>query len=130
VQSTKKLSFKKFVPGIIWFIVVVILTTMPAKDIPQSELFFKNFDKLVHIGIFGLLALLFCWPFYKTSVSTKKKIRYFIIIALLTSAFGYSIELIQRYWAEGRGYDLMDWLADSMGALAAFIFSRKVFIRN
>lgn len=130
MQSAKELSFKKFIPGIIWFIVVVILTTMPGKDIPQSGLFFKNFDKVVHVGIFGLLALLFCWPFYKTSATNQKKIRYFIIIALLTSAFGYSIELIQKYWAEGRGYDLMDWLADSAGALGAFIFSRIVFTRN
>ncbi len=130
MQSEKELSLKKFIPGIIWFIVVVILTTMPGKDIPQSELFFKNFDKLVHIGIFGLLALLFCWPFYKTTVPNKKKILYFIVIALFTSAVGYSIELIQKYWTDGRGYDLMDWLADSAGALGAFIFSSKAFARD
>jgi VanZ family protein len=93
-------------------------------------LFEIDFDKFVHAGIFGLLAVLFCWPFYKTNIPNKKKIRYFITIAILTSVFGYCTELIQKYWAEGRSYDLMDWLADSSGALGAYIFCRKFFISN
>jgi VanZ family protein len=71
---------------------------------------------------------LVCWPFYKINIDSKKKIRYFIIIALLTSVFGYCTELMQKYWAEGRTYDLMDWLADSTGALGAFVFCRLFFI--
>ena len=130
MQPAKQVSFIKFIPGIIWFIVVLTLIWMPGRDIPKSEFLFEiDFDKFVHAGIFGVLAILFCWPFYKTGISSQRKIRYFIVIALLTSAFGYSTELIQKYWAEGRSYDLMDWLADSSGALAAFIFCRKFFTR-
>src|SRR5665647_1114139 len=131
MQPAKKISFKKFIPGITWFIVVLILIWIPGKELPESEFLFKiDFDKFVHAGLFGLLALLFCWPYYKTDLPRKKKIRYFIIIALLTSAFGYGTELIQKYWAQGRSYDLMDWLADSGGALIAYIFCRKFFIRK
>lgn len=131
MQPAKEVSFKKFIPGITWVILVLILIWIPGKELPESEFLFKiDFDKFVHAGLFGLLAVLFCWPYYKTDIPRKKKIRYFIIIALLTSAFGYSTELIQKYWAQGRSYDLMDWLADSLGALAAYIFSRKFFIRN
>lgn len=103
---------------------------MPGRDIPKSEFLFEiDFDKFVHAGIFGLLVILFCWPFYKTGISRQRKVGYFIVIALLTSAFGYGTELIQKYWAEGRSYDLMDWLADSCGALAAFILCGKFFSR-
>lgn len=131
MQTTTNVLFKKFIPGIIWFFVVLVLIWIPGKDLPHSEFLFKiDFDKFVHVGIFGLLALLFCWPFYNTTIARNKKLRYFIIIALLTSAFGYATELIQKYWAEGRSYDLMDWLADSAGALGAFIFCRIFFLRN
>jgi len=101
---------------------------MPANDIPKSEFLFEiNFDKFVHAGIFGLLAILFCWPFYKTTIDRKRKISYFIIIAILTSAFGYGTELIQKYWGHGRSYDLMDWIADSTGAFCAYIFCSIFF---
>ena len=104
---------------------------MPANDIPKSEFLFEiNFDKFVHAGIFGLLAILFCWPFYKTTISRKRKISYFIIIAILTSAFGYGTELIQKYWGHGRSYDLMDWIADSTGAFCAYIFCSIFFARG
>jgi hypothetical protein len=130
MQSTNKIPFKKFIPGIAWFIIVFILVTLPGKDIPKSNFLDEiNFDKLVHMGIFGLLTVLFCWPFYKSGFSVDKKMKYFFIIALLTSAWGYSTELIQKFWvAIGRTYDLFDWAADSIGAIAGYIFSRKKFI--
>jgi VanZ family protein len=131
MQAVNKVAFKKFIPGIIWLGVVLGLVMIPGKQLPESEFLFEiDFDKFVHVGIFGLLAVLFCWPFYKTDTSRKNRIIYFIVIALLTSAVGYCTELMQKYWAEGRSYDLMDWLADSTGALGAFIFSRIVFLKK
>lgn len=130
MQTTKEISFKKFIPGILWLVVILVLILMPGKQIPESEFLFKiDFDKFVHVCIFGLLALLFSWPFYKTAIAKNKKIFYFFTIALLTSLFGYTTELMQKYWAEGRSYSLMDWLADTGGALGAFIFCRIFFTR-
>lgn len=131
METVKEISFKRFIPGIIWVLVILVLIMMPANDIPKSEFLFEiNFDKFVHAGIFGLLAILFCWPFYKTTISRKRKISYFIIIAILTSAFGYGTELIQKYWGHGRSYDLMDWIADSTGAFCAYIFCSIFFARG
>jgi VanZ family protein len=109
---------------------VLVLIMIPGKQLPESEFLFEiNFDKFVHMGIFGLLAILFGWPFYKTVIPKNKKIFYFIVIAVLTSAFGYTTELMQKYWAQGRSYSLMDWLADTCGALGAFIFCSIFFTR-
>jgi VanZ family protein len=130
MQPTTKIPFKKFIPGIAWFIIIYILVTLPGKDIPQSNFLDEiNFDKLVHMGLFSVLTVLFCWPFYKTDISVEKKIKYFITIALLVSAWGYTTELIQKFWvAIHRDYDLLDWAADSLGAIIGYIFSRKKFI--
>ena len=131
ILPANKISFLKFIPAIIWFGVVLILIWIPGHDLPHSEFLFKiDFDKFVHVGIFGLLAVLFCWPVYKTGLSVRKKILYFLVIAILTSGFGYCTELIQKYWAEGRSYDLMDWLADTGGAIGAFIFCSKFFTKQ
>jgi VanZ family protein len=130
VQPAKKVFLIKFIPAVLWLGVILFLIWIPGDELPESEFLFKiDFDKFVHAGIFGLLAILFCWPFYELDMSRQKKIWYFIIITILTSAFGYGTELIQKYWAEGRSYDLMDWLADSAGVVGAFIFCRKVFAR-
>jgi len=51
-----------------------------------------------------------------------------MIIALLCGIWGYCSELIQKYWAIGRDYELLDWVADSTGAFIAYLFCRKKFI--
>jgi hypothetical protein len=57
--AENKVSVKKFIPGIIWLAVVLTLVMIPGKELPESEFLFKiNFDKFVHVGIFGLLAIL------------------------------------------------------------------------
>jgi len=116
-------------PGIAWFFVVLVLLCMPGKDIPSNNWFdIIYFDKWVHTGIFGLLALLFMLPIARSSMGQKEKLHYFIRIAIATSIWGLTTEFIQKYWAIGRSFDLTDWAADSLGALAAFIICRKKYL--
>ncbi len=104
---------------------------VPGKDIPKINwLEGINFDKVVHIGVFALLAILFSWPFYNSSLNNKQRIQYFIKIAIATSIWGLTTEFIQKYLVTGRNFDLLDWLADSFGALFAFWFCRKKFLKN
>ena len=77
--------------------------------------------------MFGGLAFLFCLPFYKSGFSTQKRINYFIKIAIATSIWGLTIEFIQKFYIPGRSFDLLDWAADSLGALIALWFCTKKF---
>lgn len=124
-----RINLLKFIPGIAWFFFVVVLLFMPGNDIPSNDLFSKiYFDKWVHTGIFGLLALLFMLPFALSPLEQKEKLHYFIRIAIATSIWGLTSEFIQKYWATGRSFDLIDWGADSLGALFSFIICRKKYI--
>jgi VanZ family protein len=124
----EKISIKKFMPGVAWFIIVLALTCLPGKDVPKiSWLDIIYFDKWVHMGLFGGLTFLFCWPFYKSSFSEKQRIYYFIKIALAVSIWGLTIEFIQRFYIPGRSFDLLDWAADSFGALIALLICIKIF---
>jgi VanZ family protein len=125
-----KISFIKFIPGIAWFFVVLYLVCLPNEEIPKiSWLMNINFDKVVHIGVFGLLTILFCWPFYKSNFAAADRINYFIKIAIATSVWGLATEFIQRFWIPGRSFDLFDWASDTIGALLAYWVCRKNFLQ-
>ena len=113
-------------------LIVLVLTCLPGNDIPQVGWLDKIpfFDKWVHIGLFGVLTFLLCWPFYKSNFSAKQRLHYFIKIALAVSIWGLTIEFIQKYFVISRDFELLDWAADSFGALIAFWISKKIFIET
>ncbi|MEO8769436.1 MAG: VanZ family protein [Ferruginibacter sp.] len=131
----KPLKIKNFIPGIAWFFVVLTLVTLPGEDIPQPSGWFEwvnliQFDKIVHIGIFCLLSFLFIRPIARSSsFSPKEKWSYFLKISLAVCIWGLTTELIQKFYIPTRSFDLVDWTADSIGALASLLFSRKVFAK-
>lgn len=125
----QKISIKKFIPGIAWFFVVLVLICMPGKDVPEVGwlIGIPNFDKAVHVGIFCVMGVLFCWPFYKSLYNSLKRRKYFLCIAIAVSIWGLTTEFIQKFYVPGRSFDLMDWAADSVGAIIAYLFCRKKF---
>jgi hypothetical protein len=116
------IGIRKFIPGIAWFFVVLILVCTPGPDLPDVGDWFGeiSFDKVIHCGIFGLLALLFMWPVGKSANEKKIKTGWFLKVALATSVFGFMTELLQKFFIEGRSYSLLDCAADILGAFAAF----------
>ena len=127
----ERISIKKFMPGVAWFFIVLVLTCLPGKDVPKiSWLDIIYFDKWVHIGLFGGLTFLFCWPFHKSAFSEKQRLYYFIKIALAVSIWGLTIEFIQRFYIPGRSFELLDWAADSFGSLIALLICIRFFSRK
>ena len=125
----KNIKTAKFIPGIAWFFVVLVLLCIPGEDVPSVGWLDKvYFDKWVHCGIFGLLALLFMLPFALSQIDNKEKLQLFIRIAIAISLWGITTEFIQKYLIPGRSFDLLDWAADSLGALMAFVFCRIKFL--
>ncbi len=124
-----KISLKKFIPGIAWFFIVLYIMCLPGSDIPSANwLSYIYFDKWVHVGLFALLVVLLCRPFYKSSINKRERLQYFIKIAIAASIWGLTIEFIQKYFVPGRSFDMLDWAADSFGALIAFFICRKFYL--
>lgn len=125
----KDIQKVKFIPGIAWFFVVLVILCMPGKDVPGLGWMDKFYiDKWVHFGIFSLLALLFMLPFALSQLHHKEKLHSFIRIALATAVWGIASEFIQKYWIPGRSFDLLDWAADSFGALVALLYCKKKYL--
>ena len=123
LKLENNLTFKQFLPAIIWFIVVMAIICMPKQDLPDVADWFHPiyFDKWVHAGMFGVLTFLTIFPFYKGLLNRKKLLTVIIIIACATSCWGLITEYIQLY-VPGRSFDLLDWAADSLGVLLAALY--------
>jgi hypothetical protein len=129
--SLLRIEGKNFIPGIAWFLFVLILVCIPGEDLPSTPyLDILSFDKLVHTALFGGIVFLFCMPFKNAAISKPQKLALFIKITLATCVWGITTELIQKYFISGRQFDWFDWLADSLGAIAAFFVSIPMFAKN
>ncbi|MBL0356380.1 MAG: VanZ family protein [Chitinophagaceae bacterium] len=127
--QNNSIRLTKFLPGIAWFLLVLVLICLPGEDVPETPwITMPDFDKLVHAALFGGIVFWFSMPFKKSSMLRQQKIHLFLKLTIATVVWGITTELIQKYFITGRQFDLMDFAADSIGAIAAFFVSRKFFL--
>lgn len=121
---------KYYLPATVWIILILIVCTLPGKDIPTNSFFEKvHFDKIVHFGLFGGVVLFLSLGIYQQ----KKYISpaTLIILVIIAATYGLAIEFIQKYWAIGRSFDIYDVVADTLGAIAGiwvFKIVRHLFL--
>ncbi|HMU09558.1 MAG TPA: VanZ family protein [Ferruginibacter sp.] len=123
-SEIKDIPVKKFYPGIAWFFLVLILVCIPGYDLPKVDnwLIEINFDKFIHVGIFAVLAWLFMIPVVKSALPVKEKWNWLIKITIASVIWGITTELIQKFFIPGRSFNLTDWAADGLGAIAALLY--------
>jgi VanZ family protein len=122
------LTSKKFIPGIAWFFLVLVLLCLPGSEFPKAKIPFLElifFDKWVHFGLFCILAFLWMMPFAKSDMDVQSKMQMITKIFLATCVWGLATEFIQKYYIPFRSYDLWDWAADSAGAFVAWFYWRR-----
>jgi VanZ family protein len=125
MNSSNTVRWQRFIPAVTWFLIVLVLMCTPGKDLPDTKLLKIIFlDKAVHFACFALLVILFYYPVGKTDAALSSKINYLTRLAIAGILWGITTELIQRFFIPGRSFDLFDWLADSLGAIAAFFAVR------
>ena len=116
IPFLRKYFGKLFFP-IIWTLVIGILCCMPGSMIPNEGGFaIPNFDKLVHLSLFGGFA--FLWDLYLSNKisDTKRLLRLFFLVFILANAYGIGMELVQKCCIPMRDYDESDIIADMVGA--------------
>jgi VanZ family protein len=121
------IPFKKFIPGIAWFFLVLILICLPGNQFPKTDDWLDKiyFDKWVHCGLFGILAFLWMMPFVVSEIAFEQKQKTILKIAISVAVWGLTTEYIQKFFIPFRSFDWWDWAADSLGALLAYIICMK-----
>lgn len=101
--------------NIAWAAIIFVLCAMPSQSIPAPDLSIPHLDKMVHFGMFFIMALLLCNELeYQTRLSLKK---IFLISITIVFVYGSGIELLQHYFFKRTG-DILDLLADVVGGVS------------
>ena len=124
-------ALRYYIPAILWIILILVLCTLPGRDIPHTGWFDKiHMDKLVHFGLFGGIVLFLSLGYYR---QRKHIPALMLFLFVLCSAFyGLAIEFIQKYYAIDRSFDMNDAAADTLGAIAGvwvFKLVRRWFLK-
>ena len=113
---------------LIWVIAEIILVflilTSPIDISNQTSHWFDNLpiDKLIHIFLFGSLSLSILSYFQHSTNSSLKTIRAKALALIFCILYGISLEYYQKYFVPSRSFDVIDMLADAMGALVSLPF--------
>lgn len=122
-----KMSFKKFIPAILWFIITLVLLTLPGSSFPKANwLGNLQIDKLVHIGLFSVLVYLFFMPFLQSGLTFETKKSRLIWIAVLGLTYGIVMEFVQKYWVPNRSFDIFDIAADGAGSFLPLFLLKQL----
>lgn len=124
----KHTFFLVYLPLVIYWIALFVLTTIPVEDMPH---FFDNQDKVEHFVAYGVLAFLLTLALIFQKRSNILSSRAFLFAFIFILAYGAVDELHQSF-VPGRYCDIYDWFADSIGGslgigmVHLFLSSRKV----
>lgn len=111
---------------VIWATVILILCGMPPQDVDKVKFFdFPFLDKIVHFGLYFVLALLIMAVLTLNSHLKHSKWTYTITIVVCL-LYGWLIEVLQRAFFSGRSYELMDVVADTAGAVLGVLLYKQI----
>ncbi|HEV9036372.1 MAG TPA: VanZ family protein [Puia sp.] len=117
-----------YVP-ITWTIIIGILMTLPGSALPNEQAFrIPQFDKIVHMALFGGFVFLWDLRLSKRSQDMRRLFRWFFAFYVLANVYGIGMEYVQKYWIPGRDFDLADIIADMIGAGLGYGFSHLLLL--
>jgi len=124
-------SFKTLVWVIFEFVLIFILLSMPSSGEPGKGwisfiLELPYADKVIHVGLFGSLALSIFFHFEGYSNISYQSTRTKALSLIVCILFGIGMEFYQKYFVPSRGFEVGDMLADAIGALLALPFFNMV----
>jgi VanZ family protein len=86
---------------------------MPGKDLPSVSIF--EFDKIVHFTLYLLLALMMYYGWKKQDSFISLHHNTLMKILIITSTYGFAVEIMQELFTTDRHFDIFDALANSIG---------------
>jgi VanZ family protein len=102
---------------VLWLAIICYALFIPAKELPVKPLFsIPHFDKMVHFTLFFVFCILLLRPL------KKLKLNYYLLAPLISIVLGGILEFSQQIFSKSRSSDIYDFIANSLGILAAVLF--------
>jgi glycopeptide antibiotics resistance protein len=101
--------------GILWALIILVACATPGEQLPPSP--FLDFDKLVHLAIFGVFQLLLLRGFLRQQNFPILQKNYVIISLMMSVGYGLLMEVLQGYVFRNRSFDVFDAAANTLGII-------------
>lgn len=122
VKLIRKISFYKLLP-VTWTLLTITLLCLPGSVLPDEGTFtIPQFDKVVHITLFGGVALFWAFHFLQKEAFAGSRRRVVFLAVIFSISLGIALEFVQLYFIPNRDFDVYDIAADTAGALLAMVF--------
>ena len=106
--------FRKIILPLYWAFLTYMLLK-PGEENQEYWFMFPGIDKLIHLSIFAFLGFTLLMSFKKLHLI------YFLLIIFI---YGLGTEILQEIMHMGRSFELLDILADVVGACLGFVVYR------
>jgi VanZ family protein len=109
----------------LWAIGILVLTLMPGNDVPAWPWAEKvQLDKWVHAFLFGVQGVLLAMALLHLRPEGHRN-GLLVWATVLAIAYGALVEVLQSVMGDGRTGDVLDLLADAVGALLGLFWMRQ-----
>ena len=126
-----KIQIHSFWPAIAGFIIATLLFCLPGEEFPDTGWLDQiHFDKVVHIGLFSLLVILWSLPLRSRLKEKQRLNQVYLLITLVYIVYGIAIEFIQRDFIPHRSFDLFDIVADTLGCVVGWIVVKRIAVND
>jgi VanZ family protein len=113
-----KYFFKYHFPFIAWLLIIFIQSSFSAIELPKVE--WISTDKIVHMGVYGLLTFL-CYISLIHLSNPGILIKSPLLWSAIVSAFYGATDELHQYFVPNRSCEMQDWLADVLGVIIAIV---------
>lgn len=113
---------KNFWLFVLWMALILYLSFAPLKDWPQPGIFQKLYlDKVVHFTMYALLSFLLLRSIFQQQLKHTPRYATIITSLIFSAGLGIAIEVLQPVFTMYRKFELMDMVANAVGAIAGVI---------
>jgi VanZ family protein len=117
---------RRWAPSILWTVVIFTFTSIPDPDVGGLRI--AGLDKAIHATLYAVLAVLSARAL-RTARPGDRLPRAPALLALLLGILVLAaVDEWHQQFIPGRSMELLDWLADGLGAvggLLAFVLNRR-----
>ena len=118
-------SFLKYnIASFLWAIVILVLCLMPGRHLPHITIW--QFDKIVHFGLYFCFSILLYYGWEKQESFLTLHERTLLKTILFAAVFGFSVEVMQELFTADRHFELLDALANIIGATAGSFLAKPL----
>jgi VanZ family protein len=120
------MKIRYYVPAIVWALVILLATTIPASSIPVAlRLGIKDLDKFIHFFLFAVFGALLAFALFKQQQKFWHN-NYIWLSLIFGLLFGALTEGLQFLFISSRSGNLIDLAFNFFGTVFGVLFFRGI----